>query len=173
MKPLAVISAATIALFPVPPASASWANFTFRDEWGEDANIGARSALTTPAQPLPWPYNDLKARLYVDGCDSAWVRFTSEPNLTGGSIGSIGGHVYQTYYVKARANGKEVTEPMMAWLGDKDLSWRSDDAAVIEGWANEESYEILIPLYQHRRVWKFDMTGAKAAIAKTCPSATN
>lgn len=75
--------------------------------------------------------------------------------------------------VKARANGKEVTESMIASWGSEDLSWRSGDAAVIKGWANEESYEILVPLHAGSTAWKFDMTGAKAVIAKTCPSATN
>lgn len=86
MKPVAVLSAVAITLIPVP-ARASWTNFTFVDEWGEDTNTGARSALTAPVRSPRWPYEDLKASLYVDSCDQAWIRFTSDPNLTGGNIG--------------------------------------------------------------------------------------
>ena len=163
MKPVALLFAVAIALIPMP-ARASWTNFTFVDEWGEDANVGAGSAWTAPV--APWRlYEDLKARLFVDGCDQAWIRFTEVPNLTGGDIGDD----YTTYSIKVRINGKEVTEPMIAIGGREDLYWISGDAAVIRGWANEESYAILVPLYGGSTAWKFDMTGAKAAIAKTCP----
>ena len=126
--------------------------------------------MTAPVRSPRWPYESLKASLYADGCDEAWIlRLTSDPNLTGGNIGDG----YRTWSVKARANGKEVTEPMIASWGSEDLSWRSGDAAVIKGWANEESYEILVPLHGGSTVWKFDMTGAQATIAKTCPGAAD
>ena len=170
MKPSAVFGSCLWLLsFVSVPALASWTNLTFVDEWGEHANTGARSAWTTPVRSLRFPYEDLKASLYVDGCDQAWIRFTDDPNLTGGDIGDG----YVTYSIKARADGREVTEPMIASWGSEDLSWRSGDATVIKSWANEESYEILVPLYVGSTAWKFDMTGAKTAITKTCPSATN
>lgn len=95
--------------------------------------------------------------------------FTDDPNLAGGSIGNG----YRTFSIKARADGKDVREPMIASWGSEDLIWRSGDTAVIKGWANGESYEILVPLFGGSRSWRFDMTGARTAIAKACPDATN
>lgn len=147
-------------------ALVSWENFTFKDEWGNPTNTGAKSALTSPSRVPDRPYQDLRAALYVDGCEHAWVRFTGRPNLTGGD--PFQGNDF--FSIKARAAGEDVTEKMLSGWGSKDLYYREGQAEVIKGWASGQTYEILMPLFVGSVSWNFNMTGAMDAIAKTCPS---
>ena len=165
MKFSKIISSFFAAAFVSNPALANWSNFTYVNEWNESTGrIGARSALTSPIDTPDWPYHDMKAQLYVDGCDLAWIRFNKAPNLVGGDIESG----YTLYSVQARADGKDVWEPMFQEWNSKDLSWNRGDSVVIAGWAKEESYAIRLPHYGGAIIYSFDMDGARETIGRSC-----
>lgn len=140
----------------------SWSTLTFVDEWGDRTDdVGARSRAVGPVTPMGFPYGDVTAYLMVS-CQSAWIRFSESPNLSGGDIQSG----YDVYRLPVRIDGRDDRwRATQEWQGN-DLNLPSSARSV---WAAASSFEILLPWYGESRVrFRWDLTGSSDAIGKTC-----
>lgn len=145
---------------PRPPRS-SWSTISFVDDWGERSGTGASSQQEGPAERMGFPYQDVRAKLMVS-CRSAWIRFTSAPNLTGGDIRS--GH--DAYSLQIRLDGKTSRWQATQEWGATDISL---PVSARRAWASANRFEVLLPWYGEGNVlFSWDLDGFSTAIAETC-----
>ena len=142
----------------------SWSTTTFTNEWGEQAAVGARSQAVRPVTPMGFPYNDVTGTILVQCPNSVWVRFSEEPNLTGGNIRDG----YTDYTLSARIDGRDVRYGVSQGWGDNDLNFR-DDATVRQAIMGSNEIEILLPWYGEGNVrFKWSLDGSSSAIQSSC-----
>ena len=127
MKTMVVAFLIVVSITVPEKTNAQWSTFNFTNEWGETLDKGARSAPAKPIRPMSFTYRNLTARIYVD-CENVWVRFTTAPNLVGGS--NYDGH--EKFNAKIRIDGKSVEEDLVF-----RQKWGDDDLVLRRGYAWE------------------------------------
>ena len=145
-----------------------WQTFNFTDEWGDETDdLGARSAYTKAARPLEFPYQDRKMSLYVEDCNTAWIRFNNNMVFeTTSEYGILRGF-------KVRIDGKEID----IWAMESDsrnINLRDDQSPptairliALLGAANRA--EFLIPLHDSSPArFNLNMSGSGKAINRVC-----
>ena len=140
---------------------AGWDTFNLIDDWGETTGNGAKSQAVTPVTRMDFPYHDTEATLFVS-CQSAWIRFTKGPNLTGGDIEDG----YTVYRIRVRIDGKDAT-----WRVSHN--WNSEDVSLPyiarNALAGGETFEALLPWYGNGNVrFSWLLYRSSEAIAQTC-----
>ena len=114
-----------------PPISAvdedDWSTVRFVDAFGKTTGTGAVSASVGSVRPISFPYHNTRAQLMVN-CDDAWVRFSDNPNITGGSFAPDGD---QLFNVIVRVDGQSAGQwQMFGSTGEKDLHFMDDSQAI-------------------------------------------
>lgn len=149
---------------PPPPNPNRWRMINFVDEFGDVTGRGAISVEVEAIRPLEFPYHDVMARIMVN-CDRAWIRFSDQPNLTGGDIRDG----YEVFSLAVRVDGNNVGR----WRVTQD--WGSDDvnflhnAEVISAFASASTVAIAFPWYGERSaVFEWDMDNSSDRIRESC-----
>lgn len=142
-------------------ASFAWSSINLVDEWGDIEGKGAVSKTVSPDRSMGFPYNDVTARLMVS-CRSAWIRFSSAPNLTGGDTESG----YDRYYIKVQIDGNETRWRATQSWGDDDINLPS---SARNTFARGQRFRVVLPWYgEGSVVFSWDLTGASDMISQTC-----
>ena len=111
---------------PAPTTTASraprstWSSIRFTNEWGETSGKGAQSEAARPARPMSFPYGGVTGRIMVS-CRSIWLRFSEEPNLTGGDIHDG----YHEHSLGARIDGNDLRLRVTQDWGSEDILIRT------------------------------------------------
>lgn len=137
----------------------AWSSVQLSNEWGEASAQGAQSAAVPPLKRMSFPYGDVTGRVVVD-CRSVWLRFSTQPNLTGGDIRD-GYHVHS---LSARIDGNDMQLTVNQNWGSEDLSIRTSG---LQGrLVNGARFEVLLPWYGEGNVqFSWDLLGSAHAIA--------
>lgn len=144
--------------------SAQWSGINFVDEFGEVTDRGARSATVRAAREMSFPYQDVRATLFVN-CNRAWMRFTDTPNLTGGDIRD--GYTHHTVRVRVDRRDAVNWRVSQSW-GDNDVRFVNGQQSV-SALAAGSTIDIALPWYGERSaVFSWSLTGSSAAIRGSC-----
>lgn len=136
-------------------ASAQWSTFHFVDEWGDKTDdVGARSAPTRAVNGLPFPYQDRRLRLFVDNCQSAWIRFND--NM-----------VFGREHIKIRVDGEDVS---VHGTSDHRTDITIRNARVlIPLLAKANRVDVLVPLHDmNPKRFMVNMSGSMKAMEAVC-----
>lgn len=136
----------------------------FVNEFGERTDRGAVSATVESSRPMSFPYADATARILVD-CDSAWMRFSESPNLTGGDIGD--GYSIHSVTVRVDGNNAGRWRVRQPW-GDKDLYFL-DDSRTIAALSSGSTFDVALPWYGKRpAVFSWSLNRSSEMIRNSC-----
>ena len=160
------IVAACLSVFFIAVAPSAWADWSAGscdiDQFDESKSCYASSQRV----PLPgeFPYGDRYAFIGF-GCNNlsdewVYIGFDSDPNFTGGEIGSD----YNSHRMKVRVDKNPATKMSftLKW-GGRFLHFKHDKTA-IEMMRTANRFLIQFPFYQSPAVGEFGLSGSTAAI---------
>ena len=147
-----------------PEPIEQWSMINFVNEFGERTDRGAVSATVGSIRPMSFPYADATGRIFVD-CDSAWMRFSDSPNLTGGDTQS--GYSIHSVTVRVDGNNAGRWRVRQPW-GDKDLYFL-DDSRVIAALSSGSKLDVALPWYGERSaVFSWSLNRSSEMIRESC-----
>ncbi|MXW66226.1 MAG: hypothetical protein F4Z72_04320 [Gemmatimonadales bacterium] len=149
---------------PPPPNPNRCLTINFVDEFGDVTGRGAISAEVEALRPLEFPYHDVMAQIMVD-CDRAWIRFSDQPNLTGGDIRDG----YEVFSLAVRVDGNDVGRWRVTQDWGSDDVHFSNDAAAISSFASASTVAIALPWYGGRSAaFEWEMDDSSDRIRESC-----
>ncbi len=173
------LAASVLARPPAPPAETvstpqptgpRWNTVTFSPDalTGRATQASGANSPSVHGEGLDWPYTDATAQLFFQcnwgGSETAWVRFSTEPNLTGGEYLS-GYDTYTEEFLIRVAVGSNVSRrSVIQRSNSKDLNFRNDSWAIGQYLAGSEMALELPWFDSDGAIFRFPLTGSRDAI---------
>ena len=161
-----------ITASPLNAASANeWTTYDSRNEMTDRIFAQASSPRVSATRTLPFPYNDLKARIVYQcsetGAEGTAVQFDSDPNLTDTETTQE----YTEFKVRIRWDDDLRSQPMRHSIGDREVYFvRYDKNGLSDPLRKLQEHDNVLIEFDifsaGKAIFKFGLQGSASAITE-------